>query len=215
MNVHLTHTQRHIVRLADDVLRNFLTVRGYGRLAVTPAFRRQGPNISVILAARIGDQRLMARHLVPPCYTQNMIIATCVMLVSALGDQFAVWGMNQWPDKERRPYTPWHQLPEERQHVRNVVLVEIEDGCLLDTTVMGSGQVEIVTLDWDEIETNPSEAQDAMYALAEAIRTADGPTPVGLALVEERLKAIIAKHEEDDDDDIVELAQDWEPSDDD
>ncbi len=87
------------------------------------------------------------------------------------------------------------------------VLVEVEDNCLSDTTVIGPGDVEIIDIDWDLIPNDPVEAKNKLSEILEAInRIEDQVHPNRLALaplerVELRLREYINEMQDDEDED--------------
>ncbi len=87
------------------------------------------------------------------------------------------------------------------------VLVEVEDNCLSDTTVIGPGDVEIIDIDWDLIPNDPVEAKNKLSEILEAInRIEDQVHPNRLALApleraELRLREYINEMQDDEDED--------------
>ncbi len=84
------------------------------------------------------------------------------------------------------------------------VLVEVEDNCLSDTTVIGPGDVEIIDIDWDLIPNDPVEAQNKLSEIVVALDNlkAQGCKDTAeLEKVELRLRDIINDFVEDEDED--------------
>ena len=102
---------------------------------------------------------------------------------------------------------------------KTYALIEIEDGELSDSTVCGSGKVQIITIDWDSVGDDEVEAEETLACVIQAIYdlcaqglSKEGAIPLGKA--RDRLKEIINAiidesadddddEEDDDDDDVI------------
>ena len=100
---------------------------------------------------------------------------------------------------------------------KNLIIVEIEDGAAGEVHHYGLGNVEVITIDWNDMEASAYEARCMIETLAGASQGALGPPPVGLAAINARLQEIIDDFTEeedeefeinDEDDDDVEMWED-------
>src|SRR5271157_3761934 len=90
---------------------------------------------------------------------------------------------------------------------KTYVLVTVEDSCLDETHVIGGGDVEVITIDWDEITDDPGDAEDKLGEVVTAIdniKTQGRKDTAELEKVELRLREIVADFEEDDEEEECE-----------
>ncbi len=85
---------------------------------------------------------------------------------------------------------------------KTYVLVTVEDSCLDETHVIGGGDVEVITIDWDEITDDPGDAEDKLGEVVTAIdniKTQGRKDTSALEKTELRLREIINDFVEEED----------------
>jgi hypothetical protein len=89
------------------------------------------------------------------------------------------------------------------------VIVEIEDGTVSDSMVIGC-QAEVIVLDWDMLESSGDDAVEKLRELRSI------PEQRSLAKIIERIEAIIEDEDEDEeeDEDLLDDEEDEEDEDD-
>jgi hypothetical protein len=103
---------------------------------------------------------------------------------------------------------------------KTYVLVEVEDSCLADTTVIGGGEVEVISIDWDDIPNELIEAEDKLGEVVTALDTIkqQGRKDThALEKAELRLREIINEFNEDEDglsgEGVDDTVDEWEEDD--